>query len=166
MWGPTTNLGPIGSAVLTFIGYKQRDNQISEVDAAKKKSFCENLAFFAKIFAFFCIMLANEKYGISLQSVSLKYICKMRNFWEIIFHEIFFSRNFASFLHFSRKNGKFRWKVCEMRTKIFAFFRETFVPCKSWTRCRSLGNPFNCVNFELKGMYRRNFNLNIYKGTI
>ena len=23
MWGPTRNLGPIGSAVLTFVGYKQ-----------------------------------------------------------------------------------------------------------------------------------------------
>ena len=23
MWGPTTNVGPIGSAVFTFIGYKQ-----------------------------------------------------------------------------------------------------------------------------------------------
>ena len=27
MWGPTQNLGPIGSAVLTFIGYKQTDKQ-------------------------------------------------------------------------------------------------------------------------------------------
>ena len=27
---------------------------------------------------------------------------------------------------FSRKNAKFREKVCEMQTKIFAFFRETF----------------------------------------
>ena len=28
---------------------------------------------------------------------------------------------------FSRKNAKFREKVCKMRTKIFAFFRETFL---------------------------------------
>ena len=27
MWGPTQNLGPIGSAVLTFIGYKQTDTK-------------------------------------------------------------------------------------------------------------------------------------------
>ena len=27
MWGPTQNLGPIGSAVLTFIEYKQTDAQ-------------------------------------------------------------------------------------------------------------------------------------------
>ena len=27
MWGPTQNLGPIGSAVLMFIGYKQTDTQ-------------------------------------------------------------------------------------------------------------------------------------------
>ncbi len=27
MQGPTQNLGPIGSAVLTFIGYKQTDKQ-------------------------------------------------------------------------------------------------------------------------------------------
>jgi len=26
-WGPTKNLDPIGSAVLTFIGYKQTDKQ-------------------------------------------------------------------------------------------------------------------------------------------
>ena len=26
-WGHTKNLGPIGSAVLTFIGYKQTDRQ-------------------------------------------------------------------------------------------------------------------------------------------
>ena len=29
-WGPTKNLGPIGSAVLTFIGYKQTDNQTNK----------------------------------------------------------------------------------------------------------------------------------------
>ena len=27
MWCPTKNLGPIGSAVLTFIGYKQTNKQ-------------------------------------------------------------------------------------------------------------------------------------------
>ena len=27
MWGPAQNLGPIGLAVLTFIGYKQTDKQ-------------------------------------------------------------------------------------------------------------------------------------------
>ena len=27
MWGPKHNLGPIGSAVLTFIGYKQTERQ-------------------------------------------------------------------------------------------------------------------------------------------
>ena len=27
MWGPTKNLGPIGSAVLTFVGYKQTEIQ-------------------------------------------------------------------------------------------------------------------------------------------
>ena len=27
MWCPTKNLGPIGSAVLTFIGYKRTDKQ-------------------------------------------------------------------------------------------------------------------------------------------
>ena len=27
MWGPAQNLGPIGSAVLTFIGYKRTDKQ-------------------------------------------------------------------------------------------------------------------------------------------
>ena len=27
MWCPTENLGPIGSAVLTFIGFKQTDTQ-------------------------------------------------------------------------------------------------------------------------------------------
>ena len=27
MWGPTQNLGPIGSAVLTFIGKQQTDRQ-------------------------------------------------------------------------------------------------------------------------------------------
>ena len=27
IWGPTQNLGSIGSAVLTFIGYKQTDKQ-------------------------------------------------------------------------------------------------------------------------------------------
>ena len=31
MWSPTQNLGPIGSAVLTFIGYKQTDTQTSKV---------------------------------------------------------------------------------------------------------------------------------------
>ena len=28
MWGPIQNLSPIGSAVLTFIGYKQTDKQV------------------------------------------------------------------------------------------------------------------------------------------
>ena len=28
--GPTKNLGPIGSAVLTFIGYKQTDKQTNK----------------------------------------------------------------------------------------------------------------------------------------
>ena len=47
-----------------------------------------------------------------------------------------FSRNFAPFshffrfFHFSRKIAKFREKVCEMRTKIFAFLAERFVRCK------------------------------------
>ena len=27
MWGPTQNLGPIGSAAMTFIGHKQTDRQ-------------------------------------------------------------------------------------------------------------------------------------------
>ena len=27
MWSPTQNFGPIGSDVLTFIGYKQTDKQ-------------------------------------------------------------------------------------------------------------------------------------------
>jgi len=31
MPGPTQNLGPIGSAVLTFIGYEQTDKQASKV---------------------------------------------------------------------------------------------------------------------------------------
>ena len=31
MQGPTQNLGPIGLAVLTFIGYKQKDKQTSKV---------------------------------------------------------------------------------------------------------------------------------------
>ena len=31
MGSPTQNLGPIGSAVLTFIGYKQADRQTSKV---------------------------------------------------------------------------------------------------------------------------------------
>ena len=30
MWCPTKNLGPIGSAVLTFIGYKQTDKQTNK----------------------------------------------------------------------------------------------------------------------------------------
>ena len=50
------------------------------------------------------------------------------------FHEIFAFRIFAKFSHFamfsfnffSRKNAEFGEKVCEMRPKIFAFFRETF----------------------------------------
>jgi len=29
--GPTQNLGPIGSAVLTFIGYKQTDRQMNHL---------------------------------------------------------------------------------------------------------------------------------------
>jgi len=31
MWGTTQNLAPIGSAVLTFIGYKRTDEQTSKV---------------------------------------------------------------------------------------------------------------------------------------
>ena len=44
------------------------------------------------------------------------------------FHISHFSRNFALFslYLFSRKNAKLRDKICEMRTKIFAFFCETF----------------------------------------
>ena len=45
-----------------------------------------------------------------------------------IFSRDFFSRNFASFSlnSFSRKNSKISEKVCEIRTKIFALFCETF----------------------------------------
>jgi len=32
MTGPTKNLGPIGQAVLTFIGYKQTDKQAKYLD--------------------------------------------------------------------------------------------------------------------------------------
>ena len=32
MWGPTQNVGPIGSAVLTFIGYKQTDRQVKYIN--------------------------------------------------------------------------------------------------------------------------------------
>ena len=32
MWGATQNLGPIGSAVLTFIRYKQTDKQSIYID--------------------------------------------------------------------------------------------------------------------------------------
>ena len=49
------------------------------------------------------------------------------------FHVIFAFRNLRekfsreiSLNLFSRKNAKFRENVCEMGTKIFAFFRETF----------------------------------------
>ena len=31
IWSPTQNLGPIGSAVLTFIGHKQTDRQTSQI---------------------------------------------------------------------------------------------------------------------------------------
>ena len=50
-----------------------------------------------------------------------------RNFCISHFAKIFL-RNFALFsLHFFwRKNAKFREKVCEMRPKMFAFYRETF----------------------------------------
>ena len=66
-----------------------------------------------------------------LSSQSREFFCAINccSYNTYGFREIFaFSRNFASFSLnlFSRKNAKFREKVCEMRTKIFAFFRETF----------------------------------------
>ena len=44
-------------------------------------------------------------------------------FRENVFREI--SLRFR-FIYLREKNAKFHEKVCEMRTKIFAFFRETF----------------------------------------
>ena len=36
MWGPTQKLGQIGSAVLTFIGYKQTDGQTNKLKQTDK----------------------------------------------------------------------------------------------------------------------------------
>ena len=65
------------------------------------------------------------------QRVSAIFAGKILSLFFSQFSQKYFSQNFASFLHFSlylfsRKNAKFRGKVCEMRTKIFEFFRETF----------------------------------------
>ena len=60
------------------------------------------------------------------QRVSAIFAGKILSLFFSQFSQKYFSQNFASILHFSRKNAKFRGKVCEMRTKIFAFFSRNF----------------------------------------
>ena len=73
------------------------------------------------------------------------------------FSHFAFSRNFASFSLniFSRKNAKFREKVCEMRPKIFAFFRETFRSLETLVETRKYALVWSLKNFILERVVYR-----------
>ena len=119
IWG-----GGAGELQIGFAG--KRNNRFAKISHfSRKKMFCEN-------FRIFCFSFACEKCDfirkILLPSVSRKNgkISEKITKWEIfakIFLWIFFEKFrfiyafFASFVF-----AKFRVKVCEMPTKIFAFF--------------------------------------------
>ena len=54
------------------------------------------------------------------------------NFSQFLFTKFCFV--FAFFVPFIFLNAEFRGKVCKIRTKIFAFFRETFRPLQTLVR--------------------------------
>ena len=107
------------------------------------KFFCRKFKIFAKQFSHFAGNPINAKF--CKENENFHYFLKNCCIFCLVFHKIPHHFCFLSQNSFSRKNAKFREKVCEIRKKIFAKFHIFFLQKFSFSE-----NPSFKVVFKLR----------------